>query len=371
MNVSTGSEKRTNSSMSNKAITVRGPIDPSQLGVTIVHEHILLGIMGRFGNPGDDTPVTDAALWTEKLTLENLHFALAGKSMADLSHMSDVNVAIEEVSDFRDWGGNTIVDVSPIGVRRDPLAFRRISYATGINVIMGTGFYSKVFPPDMDQRSVEDLSEEIIRDITVGIHQTDIKAGIIGEVGVEGNPITPNEVKSIKAAARASRATGAPISFHRAGIGREKLEVISIVGEEGADLTRTIMGHCDWIAGDVPLLLEMLKHGVYAAFDVLGQIGTALSWNLGRELTPPFALGDANMVAQAIMEITGAGYEDRIVLSQDVGTKTRFKRYGGTGFSYLLEQFIPHLRRGGITEEQTYKFMVENPKRVLSFASPM
>ena len=352
-----------------KALSVRGIADPSELGVTLMHEHVLADFR-KMWTPDRDTPVTEASLWDEQLTLENLHQARDGKPIAQNFILADVKLAIEELSDFRNWGGNTVVELTPIGLKRDPLALRRISYATGINIIMGTGFYSKVFPPDMDQRSVEDLSEEIIRDITVGINQTGIKAGIIGEVGVEGNPITPNEVKSIKAAARASRATGAPISFGRGGVGRDKLRVLSLVGEEGADLTRTIVGHCDWIAGEVPLLLSLLDLGVYVQFDMLGRVIAPLSWSLGKETNPSPGYATPSLVAETILKLVESGYEEKILLSNDVATNVQLKRYGGTGYSYILEKFIPHLRAGAMTENQIQNLIINNPRRVLTFSQP-
>lgn len=356
--------------LAGKALTVRGPIEPDLLGFTLMHEHILVDLR-KSNQSSDATPVTEAALWDQKLTLENLHLARERKPIADNFILSDEELAIAETMEFRIRGGSAIVEMSNIGLKRDPLALRRISYATGLNIIMGTGFYQRLYhPPDMDQRSVEELTEEIVRDITVGADGTDVRAGIIGEVGIEGNPLTPNEIKSIRASARASRTTGVPISFHRAGVGREKLQVIGIVGEEGGDLTRIIMGHCDWIARDVPLLLEMLKMGVYAQFDLMGRVGAPLSWHFAQETTPPFIYATASISAEAILELVKAGYEDRILLSQDVATKVQLKRYGGTGYSFILEKFIPHLLAGGSTEKQVHKFMVENPKRVLTLAVP-
>ena len=116
------------------------------------------------------------------------------------------------------------------------------------------------------------MTDEIVRDITVGVGDTGIRSGIIGEVGIEGAPITENEVKSIRASGRASRATGAPITFHRGGQGREKLAVIGILGEEGTDLSRVIFGHSDPLASDMDLMLEMLGHGVYIEFDLMGRV---------------------------------------------------------------------------------------------------
>ena len=356
--------------MAGKAMTVRGPIDPDQLGITLMHEHLFFDPR-KLAQPTYNTPATEFALWDQKLTLDNLHLARDRKPIGDNSFFYDEQMAIFEVSDYRYAGGNTFVDVTSKGLRPDPLAMRRVSYATGVNVIMGTAWYQKMFhPEDMDQRTVEELTDEIIRDITIGVGQTGIRSGIIGEVGIEGRPITDNEIKSIRAAARASRATGAAITFHRGGLKREKLQVLSILGEEGADLTRTIMGHSDVIAGDLPFMKELLEQGVYIEFDFLGKLEVALSYGPRTPEPHPGGWGSTALVAEAVVNLIEAGYEDRVLLSHDVYPKLQYKSYGGTGYAYVLEKFLPHLRTVGVTEEQTNKFMVENPKRALTFVAP-
>ena len=361
----------TRQDLAGKAMTVRGPIDPEELGVTLMHEHLFVAVLKKVA-PNENTSVTDFVLWDQKLTLENLHLARAEKPMADNWVLSDLRVAIEEAMEFRMMGGGTVVELTSHGLRRDAVGLLKVSNATGLNIVMGSGWYQKLYhPADMDRRTVEDLSSEIIRDITEGVGNTGIRSGIIGEVGVEGEPIEPNEIKSIRASARASQATGAAISFHHGGSWREKFETIAIMEEEGVDLSRVIFGHSDPIAGDMPLMLELLGHGVYIQFDNMGRVTVPL------DLKPPrqtHAAGRASainaLVAEAIPKLIEAGYVDRILLSQDVCTKVQLKRYGGTGYSYLLETFLPHLRARGVSDEDVRKMMVENPKRVLTLAEP-
>ena len=358
-------------SLTGKVMTVKGPIDPDRLGSTLMHEHLFVSLL-KTVVPDENTPVTELVLWDQKVTLENLHLAREGKPIADNRVLTDQQLAIDEAMEFRNTGGGTMVELTNIGIHRDPMALLRVSNATGLNIVMGAGWYQKAYhPPDMDERTVEDLSEEIIRDITKGVGHTGIRSGIIGEVGVQGGPIEPNEVKSIQASAQASRATGAAVSFHRAGVGREKLQTIGIMAEEGADLSRVILGHSDAIAGDMSLMQELLSHGVYIEFDLLGRIGVPLDF---KPATDDGLAGSewagAALVAYAIPKLIDAGYADRILLSQDVCTKVQLKSYGGTGYSYILEKFLPHLRARGVADEDIQMIMVENPKRVLAFAAP-
>ncbi len=360
------------SNMVGKVMTVRGPIDPDELGPTLMHEHLFIALYKGVA-PDDYTPATEWCLWDQELTIDLLDKARDRKPIRDNWVLLDEETATDEAMEFRNRGGGTIVEVTSIGIRRDPLAMSRLSQATGLNVVMGAGWYQKLYhPSDMDRRTVEDMTEEIVRDITVGVGNTGIRSGIIGEVGIEGNPITENEVKSIRASGRASRKTGAPISFHRGGVGRERLEVVGILGEEGTDLSRVIFGHSDLISADYDLMLELLDHGVYIQFDLLGRVGVPLRFAPAEDDLRMFmdSAGTA-LVAEAIPRLIEAGYADRILLSQDVCTKMQLKKYGGTGYSFIVEKFLPELRRIGVSEEHVRMMMVENPQRILAFVGPL
>ena len=187
--------------MAGKVITVNGPFDPNELGPTLMHEHLFCDISWWNTPPPDPTP-EDMELWDANLTLENLYLARGRKVIKDNFMLDDELMAIAEASRFHVVGGRTIVDVTNIGCGRNPQAVKRVAEATGLNVVIGSGWYQKAsHPPDMDQRTPEDLAEEIIRDIRVGVGETGVRSGIIGEVGINGDPITPNEVKSLQATA--------------------------------------------------------------------------------------------------------------------------------------------------------------------------
>lgn len=359
--------------MSGKVITVAGTIDPAALGQTLMHEHLFLDLRQNHlphlkmlpveerSQPlltSEDFPATELAVWEAKVDFGNLHLARDEAPIADNYVLSDEVLAAREVMEFKDRGGSTIVDVTSIGFKRDPEALLRVSRTTGLNIIMGTGYYQKVFHPlDMDSRSVEDLTAEIVRDVTTGVKDTGIRSGIIGEIGVQGSPVTTNDIKSVRAAARASRMTGAAVSFHKGGDGEERFQVLDVYIEEGGDLSRAIMGHSDFMADNVPLIFEVAKRGVYIQFDLIGR---------AEDLGESFASKDA----RAITALVEAGYEDRILLSHDVCWKVHLKHYGGFGYSFILERFLPYLLKAGVTPSQVRKFMVDNPARVLPFVAP-
>ena len=184
--------------------------------------------------------------------------------------------------------------------------------------------------------------------------------------------MSPNEVKSLKASAWASLATGAGISLHYGGTDRERLEVAAMLGEEGVNMDRVIFGHSDGYADDIPFLIEQLQLGAYVQFDLLGRVGAPIS-----RIPPVRGPGPTKpqgsttiLVGEAVPKLIEAGYGDRILLSQDVYTKIDLKTYGGTGYTFILEKFLPFLRAQGVTEEQIHTLVVENPQRILTFAEP-
>ena len=346
--------------LAGKVLTVVGPVDPEVLGQTIMHEHIFID----FQNPvarANISQATDMGLHLSPVSLNVLSEVRFRRTPnRDNLYLTDLGEAIDEVMEFKRHGGQTIVDVTSIGLGRDPHALQQVSQTTGLSIVMGAGWYQKQFhPADMDSRTIEELTDVIVRDIVVGAQGTSVRSGIIGEVGINGNPLTANEMKSIRASARASRITGAAISFHVGGRGEEKFTVLEAVAEEGADLRRGIMGHSNSIADDLPFMKRLLERGVFIQFDTLGR--------------PNGRLGgvDDGKVARGIVELIEAGYADRILLSQDVCNKIHLKKYGGTGFSYVLENFLPALRDLGVEEEDIHKMMVENPVRALTFAAPV
>ena len=341
-----------------KAMTVLGAVEPDRLGFTLMHEHLYLDL--RKNHPTDpDLSPDERALWEADVDLSNLHLARRVLPLQDNYVLDNEDSAIAEVSHFGALGGQTVVDVTSRGLGRDPEALRRASTATGLNIVMGSGWYQKVFhPDDMDSRSVETLTDEIVHDVTVGVGDTGIRSGIIGEIGVNGDPITDNEARSVLAAARASLITGAAISFHSPPLKSEKQSVLDIVEAEGADLTRTILGHSCSMADDVPFMMELLARGVYIQFDTLGVVRT--SEEPARD----------HQVAVAIPQMIDAGYGDRILLSQDVCWKSHLRTYGGSGYTYIQETFLPYLASLGVSDESQNQIMVENPRRVLTLVSP-
>ena len=346
--------------MAGKVLTVNGPIDPDDLGTTMMHEHIL----ARFDNPSSDPPseATKLTFYNRPLTIDMLGAVLnMGYRNKDNLILGDEQMAIEELRDYERQGGNGVVDVTSIGLARDPQGLRRVANATQLHIIMGSSWYTKNYhPKDMDERSLESLTQEIVRDVTVGVGDSWIRSGIIGAVGTVGNPLTPNEIKVIRASGRASRLTGAAVSLHTTAGIREHEKILDLLQAEGTDLERVIVGHSDWLVKELPFLKRLLERGVYIEFDRLGDLSRLRKETRGHV-----------DVSRGIVELIQMGYLDRILLSQNVNRKVDLKAYGGLGYAFVHELFLPLLRRLGVTEEQVEMMVVTNPKRVLTFAAPL
>ena len=338
--------------------TVLGPIEPAELGATTTHEHLFIDFSFMYRPP--QYSARDMA--DEPITLSNLGWVKYNyySNHANLQLM-DVDAAISEVSLYKAAGGGAIVEATSMGIGRDPRALARISRESGVHVIMGAGFYvDAVHPDDMTARDVEDLAQGIIADIRDGVDGTGTKAGIIGEVGCTW-PLTDNERKSLAAAAVAQRETGAAILIHPGRHPDAPAEILDILDNNGADISRVIMGHLDRTVFEPEQLLSIAASGCYLEWDLFGNEG---SYYPLAELDMP---SDAQRL-DLIKGVTDAGYGNRVVIAQDICTNHRLIRYGGHGYGHILENIVPRMRSRGFSDEVVEAITVGNPASILTFA---
>ena len=337
--------------------TVLGAVPADQLGITMVHEHLLIDLTCVFAQPSE---ASQQARSREPVSLENLAWVRRNwNASLDNLRLDDETLSIKEVMQFKLEGGGTIVEVSNIGLGRDPHGLQRIARATGLHVVMGSGYYVDVaHPPDMDDKSEAEIEEEIVRDVTEGVGNSGARAGIIGELGCS-SPLTPNEIKVLRAGARAQHRTGAAITIH---IGRDphsSVEITDCLDDAGADLSRVILGHMDRIAHPMDTLTQLATRGCHIAFDTFGQE----TWVY--PFSPADRLTDAQRV-DIFMDLIAEGFLDKLLVSHDIGYKHRLDAYGGCGYGHILSTVLPHhMRRKGMTEEDLQAILVENPARVL------
>ena len=339
--------------------TVLGPILPSELGSTTTHEHLYVDFSFMY-RPAQDSPSPELA--DAPITLENLGWIRRNyySNRSNLKLM-DLVTTVEEVRKFSEVGGGAIVDATTTGIGRNPNALAQISRESGVHIIMGAGLYVEAaHPKDMDERSVDDLAREIIGDIDEGVEGSGVRAGIIGEIGCTW-PLAPNERKSLSAAAIAQRETGAAILIHPGRHPDAPLEILELLANGGADLSRVIMGHLDRTVFEFDALLSIAASGCFLEWDLFGNEGSY------------YPLAEIDMPSDAqrlgfIRRIADGGYSDKIVIGQDICTKHRLVKYGGHGYGHILENIVPKMRRKGFSEDAIRAITVGNPARILAFA---
>ena len=256
-------------------------------------------------------------------------------------------LVIKELKELYNKGVRNIVEATCRGIGRNVAYAQKVATETGINIVQATGWYQSAFLPiEIYQLSVTQLAEMMIKDITVGIKNTDIKAGVIGEIATTKNRWTEQEEKVFNAAVIASKETHTPIMTHTSigTLGREQVEFFQ---KKHANLSKVIIGHVD-LTGNPNYVLEMLKTGINVEIDTIGKNNY---------------MSDAKRV-EIIKAAQDAGFTDQIVMSMDITRKSHLKANGGIGYAYLLDSFIPELKAGGVTEGFINKMLVENPQRI-------
>ena len=338
--------------------TVLGAVSPLSLGPTMTHEHLLIDFSLMLHPPSE---ASTKGRSHEPLSLSNLGW-IRYNSYSNLDNLLLLNesVAVEEALLFKREGGGTLVEATTIGIGRDPRGLARIARATGLNIIMGAGYYVDAsHSSDVKMLSQSQIERQIIEEITVGVADTGIKAGIIGEIGCTW-PLTENERKVLGAVARAQLETGAPVLIHPGRSHDSPNEILDLLSTTGADLERVIMGHLDRTINSIEALIELAKTGCY------------LEWDLFGNESSYYPLSDIDMPSDAqrlsfIRQMTDEGYGDKIVISHDICSKHRLVKYGGHGYGHILENIVPHMRTKGFSEQEIRNIIIDNPSRILTF----
>jgi predicted metal-dependent phosphotriesterase family hydrolase len=314
--------------------TVRGAIAPADLGFTLPHEH------------------TKVALWW----IENRwdYWELIGEEPR----------MIEELAAYKGEGGSALVDLTLQSIGRDLPRLARLSAATGLHIVGGSGWYrTAYYPPEarIDQRSVDDLADEIVAEFEEGLPDPDapggrVRPGIIGEIGSDKPWLTAQEERVFRAAARAAMRTGAAVTTHAAqsAVGIAQLTVLE---EEGLDPARVVIGHCDsWPRIDH--WREIARRGATVEADFLGM-----------SFTPLERAGEPRVI-ELITTLLNDGHADRLMLSQDVCHDSQLASYGGAGYTYLQRTFLPRLTAAGVDAATIQTITVANPARILTLVAP-
>ena len=357
------------------AQTVLGPVEPGALGVVMPHEHLFVDLTCMFDPP---TEASDRSRAYAPFSLEQLGWIRTNyfRHRPNLT-LDDEEVAASEVGLFKAAGGSTIVDVSTPGIGRDPLALARLSRATGVHVVMATGFYVASTHPsavaemnegDVTQRLVDEIVEGVVlrpapagdQDWDPAAVRTGVRAGIVKAAAT--HPLHPEERKVLRAAASAQRATGAGITVH---VGRHEdsaLEIVDVLRDAGADLTRCSLDHLDLRVERIETLLRLAETGCFLEFDLFGHESSYYP------LTARDMPSDAQRL-DVVGDLVARGLARQMLVSQDICTRHRLVRYGGHGYKHVVEHVAMRMRERGWREEDIETILVVNPARLLTFVA--
>ncbi len=342
-----------------QVMTVLGPVDVADLGITLMHEHLLNDCRCWWNEPKDPQR-------RQRLACVPVQAGILGElrmdpfANLDNCSLSDEAAAVDELRPFAELGGRTVVDPTCRGIGRNPAALVRIARATGLNIVMGGGYYLEgSHPGGFAGLDADAVADEIVRDATEGVGATGVRIGLIGEIGISG-AVTAAERKSLIGAARAQARTGLPLMVHLPGWHRHGHRVLDIVASEGGDLARTVLCHMNPSGSDMGYQTSLAERGAFIEYDMIGMD----FWYADQQVQCPSDEDNA----RAIKELIDRGYLDRILMSQDVFLKMMLSRHGGFGYAYILRHFLPRLARHGVSADAIRTMMVDNPRRVFAGA---
>ena len=343
-------------------MTVTGPISSDQLGFTLVHEHLFLD--SRRDMPEDNNLLNDPELTYQELLpyksaggmtlVDQTNGGLRGSDQPYTDQVSReymVQPDSLERSFDEPWNvlhNKTLLapDFLPV---KHALAVREMAERTELNIILGSGWYRETYYwPYVHQTKTDQIAEDIVRELTEGIDGTDVRAGIIGEIGCRRPWISAAEERMLRAAARAHKKTGATIATS-ALRGPSGIEQLDILEEEGVDPRRVIIGYAHMYP-NAEYHAELARRGAFIAFEHQGH---KKPWQQKKELT-------------LIREIVEKGLTKHLLFSHDVCQRSMYASHGGAGYDYIPTKLLGDLKETGLTDELFHQIMVDNPRRALT-----
>lgn len=264
--------------------------------------------------------------------------------------LNDVALAIDELKGLADLGVTCLVEVTPPDLGRRPADLARIAAESGLDIVMGTGWYrGSFYPSQLERLSTQEIAEGIVAELVDGVDGSGLKAGVIGEIGVDRDFVSGIEERVLRASGRASTVTGAPITTHT-GVYPVGVNQLDILAEEGVDPDRIIIGHVDMCL-DIDYHRALLRRGAYIQFDTIGRV----------HLNPDERRADV------LVQLLREGWGERILLSSDRCFRSDLASFGGAGYGHVFTSFVPRLAALGVDEHEIDLLTRDNPVRVLAW----
>lgn len=334
--------------------TVRGRISPDQLGSTLTHEHVLWNHSHLYlGDAQPDMiPLLDAEITLE--TRADIFYEVFN-NRCNLTQ-EDVDLAGKELTLLKNEGGGTVVELTTVGLNPNPEGLRKASEESGINIVTGSGFYlpdslPKTVREWLEKATEDEITEYIINDFKKGLYGTDVKAGVIGEIGVLDfyNKI---EMKILRASIAAQKELGCALYFDCSYTLSQMHLMFDLVEKLGGNLEKTVLCHCQGSDKYTDLYNTFAKRGIYIEFD-------QFSMNFHRMDIVDFLLKDA------VYRQFALGNVNKILISQDICFSAMLVKYGGFGYRYINRWVKPMMEREGYKREFDI-ITLENPRNLLT-----
>jgi len=301
--------------------TVSGPIDPQALGLTLMHEHVLVDFIGA-------GQVSASRYDPEAVFARVLPFLRRARSR----------------------GAVTLVECTPAYLGRDPRLLRRLAEASGLHILSNTGYYGanqgKHLPSHALTESADQLAARWIREWERGIGDTGIKPAFM-KIGVNAGPLSPVDAKLVRAAGVTHKATGLPIAAHT-GNGVAAFEEMDLLEQAGVPLSAFIWVHAHSEA-DTSRHARAAARGAWVEFDGISETSV-----------------DRHVAL--VLQMRAAGHLDRVLVSHDAGWYRVGEPDGGQfrPFDTLFRRFVPALTAAGVPDADLRRLLVDNPRRALT-----
>ena len=301
--------------------TVLGPVDARDMGVTLVHEHVLVDFIGA------------AEVSRNRYRTDDV-----------------VRAVLPRLKEARARGVQTLVECTPAWLGRDPLLLRRLSEESGLRLVTNTGYYGaaddKFVPAHAYVETADQLAARWIAEARDGIEGTGIRPGFL-KIGVDSGTLSTIDRKLILAAARCHRATGLTIAVHT-GDGAAAFDILATLKAEGVAPSAYVWVHAQ-NEKDRSLHGQVAEAGAFVEWDGVS----------------PDTLSDH---VAAVADLVRRGHLGRLLVSQDAGWYNVGDPGGGTfrGYTLLVDEFVPALQKAGLTDAQVRALLVENPARAFA-----
>lgn len=332
--------------------TVLGPIEPSELGRTSMHEHLISDIR-IWSRPSEEAPPEGVPMGPALMG----YLRWNALSVPENLMLTDVDVAVAELVDAKAAGAGAVLELTLGGMGRRLDLLQEISRRSGVHVLAGGGFYVQQTHPEwIASASVDEIAAHLVGELTDGIDGTGVRPALLGEIGTSF-PITDDEWKVVRAAGIAGAETGAAVYVHLSFRGKPGIPVFDALAAEGMDPSRIIIGHLDeyW---DESYHRDIAERGAVLAYDTWGS-----EFHYGR----PDQRNPSDPERFAMVEwLIEQGFAGQLIIGADVWAQANLKHNGGLGYDHLFRRVAPHITRlAGGDRSVIDTILLDNPRRLL------